>query len=174
MGLYGLSQVRTEPTADAITEDSVGTRSGPGRDPGGTRAGPGRDPGRTRGHRSAKLTSGGGPWGPCVQLGSGPHACTALQNVARSAWGTERRAGPSQSGCNGARSLWTRVPAGSLRGPRQVLNRAKKKRFARGTRCCGASKRSSSDTESWSVSPLHCAAAARAPHSLCLTRCSLF
>ena len=82
--------------------------------------------------------------------------------------------GPSHSGCNGARSLLTRVPAGSLPGPSRVPNRVKKKRFARGTRCFGASKRSSNDTEPWSVSLLHRAAAARAPHSLYLTRCILF
>ena len=153
---------------------SVGARAGPGRDPGGTRAGPGRDPSRTRTHRSAKLRSDGAPWGPGVQLRSSPHARTAHQGAARRSWGTERCVGLSHSGCNSARSLLTRVPAGSLPGPSRVPNRVKKKRFARGTRCLGASKRCSNDTEPWSVSLLHRAAAARAPHSLCPTRCCLF
>ena len=144
------------------------------RDPGGTRAGPGRDPSRTRTHRSAKLRPDGAPRGPGVQLRSSPHARTAHQGAARRSWGTERCVGLSHSGCNSARSLLTRVPAGSLPGPSRVPNRVKKKRFARGTRCFGASKRSSNDTEPWSVSLLHRAAAARAPHSLYLTRCSLF
>ena len=140
-------------------------------DPGGTRAGPGRDPGGTRGHRNAKLRSDGGPWGLGVQLVSSPHARTAHQGVARRSWGTERCAGPSQSGCNGSRSLLTRVPAGSLPGPSRVPNRGKKEHFARSTLCFGASKPSNNDAEPWLVSPLHCAPSTRAPHSLNLTKC---
>ena len=151
--------------------DPVGTRVGPGRDPGETRAGPGRGPGGTWRHGSAKLRSEGGPWGLGVQLGSSPQARTAHQGVARRSWGTGRCAGPSQSGCNGSRSLLTRVSAGSLPGPSRVPSRVKKEPSARSTRCFGASKPSNNDAEPWPVSPLHCAPSTRAPHSLNLTKC---
>ena len=151
-----------------------GTLTGPGGDSGGTRPGPGRDPGGTRGHRSAKLRSDGGPWGPGVQLGSSPHARTAHRRVARRSWGTERCAGPSQSGCNGSRSLLIRVPAGSRPGPSRVPNRVEKKHFARSTRCFGASKPSNNDAEPWLASLLHCAPSRRAPHSLNLSNAASF
>ena len=161
-------------TRTGLGRDPGGTRTGPGRDPAGTRAGPGRDPGGTQGHRVAEHRLSGGLLEAGVQLGPRPHSRTAHRSVARRSWGTERCVGRSHSGCNVARSLLTRVPAGSLPGPSRVPNRVKKKHFTRGKRCFGASKRSGNDTEPWSVFPLHRAPAARAPHSLYLTRCSLF
>ena len=150
------------------------TLAGPGRDPNRPRTGPGRDPGATQGHRVAELRVYRGPLGAGLQPGPRPHARAAHWGVTRRSECTERCAEISQSGCSCARSLWFRVPAGSLPGPSRVPNGMKKKGFARTTRLFGASKCSSNDTEHQPVFPLYCAAAAWAPQASYLTRSSFF
>ena len=147
--------------------DPCGTRAGPGRDPGGTRAGPGRDPAPQECQTEVRRRPMG-TWHAAVvkparsHRSSGRGTATMGHRTVRGTVpkGMQRFPVPVVPGSS-------RVPSGSQPGPEQ----SKKVHFARSTRCFRALKPSNKDAEPWPVSPWHCAAPTRAPHSLNLTKC---